>query len=51
MLNGERKSITYNELKENSLLIKEGYNPRLDYLKAIDYYLENNVDLIKGKLL
>ena len=51
MLNGERKSITYNELKENSLLIKEGYNPRLDYLKAIDYYLENNIDLIKGKLL
>ena len=46
MEDGGRKSITYDEIKENSLLIKEGYNPRIDYLKAIDYYLENNPNLI-----
>ncbi len=47
MENDGRKSITYLEMKENSLLIKEGYNPRLDYLKAIDYYLDSNPELIK----
>ncbi len=47
MENDGRKSITYLEIKENSLLIKEGYNPRLDYLKAVDYYLDSNPELIK----
>lgn len=31
-----RKSIPYAELKEKAFLIKEGYLPRLDYLKAVD---------------
>ncbi len=31
-----RKSIKYAEIKENGYLIKEGYSPRVDYLKAVD---------------
>lgn len=31
-----RKSIPYEEIKEKSYLIKDGYNPRLDYLKCVD---------------
>lgn len=31
-----RKSIPYIYLLENALIIKEGYNPPLDYLKALD---------------
>ncbi len=31
-----RKSIPYKEFKENGYLIKEGYLPRLPYLKVID---------------
>ena len=34
--NNERKSIAYSYIQEKSLVIKEGYLPRLDYLKAID---------------
>lgn len=34
-----RKSIPYEEFKKNGFLIKEGYAPRLDYLKAWDYLL------------
>lgn len=49
MENG-RKSFTYEELKENAFSIKEGYNPRLDYLKVVDYLLENNKELIKGTI-
>ncbi len=47
MLDGGRKSITYLELKENSLLIKEGYIPRLNYLKVVDLYLDLNDGAIK----
>ncbi len=31
-----RKSIKYEEIKEFGYLIKEGYSPRVDYLKVID---------------
>lgn len=51
MQDGGRKSITYEEVKKNSHLIKEGYNPRLDYLGSVDYFLKNNSELIKGNLL
>lgn len=38
-----RKSIPYQEFKENGYLIKEGYLPRLPYLKVIDeIYFKNN---------
>lgn len=35
-LEQERKSIPYKEFQENCFLIKEGYLPRLDYLKIIE---------------
>lgn len=31
-----RKSITYDEIKEYGHLVKEGYAPRLEYLKIVD---------------
>lgn len=31
-----RKSIKFSEIAENGYLIKEGYSPRVDYLKVID---------------
>lgn len=31
-----RKSITYDEIKENGFMVKEGLAPRIDYLKVID---------------
>lgn len=31
-----RKSITYNEIKENGHYIKEALSPRIDYLKVVD---------------
>jgi recombination protein U len=34
-LNGGRQSIPYSFFEENCKLVKEGYNPRLDYLDAI----------------
>ena len=34
--NNERKSIPLEFFKENAYLIKDGYNPRIDYLKIID---------------
>ncbi len=34
--NNERKSIPLNYLMEKGIILKEGYNPELDYLKAID---------------
>lgn len=40
--NGERKSIPYSIFKENCHLIKEGYMPRLNYLKTIDELYFNN---------
>jgi len=36
--NNERKSIPYNFIKKNGLLIKEGIRPALDYIKVIDNY-------------
>lgn len=36
-----RKSIPYAEFKQNGFLIKESYSPRLDYLKAWDYLLND----------
>ncbi len=33
---GERKSIPYNVIKENGILIKQGFNPRLYYIDAIE---------------
>lgn len=34
--NEERKSIPLNYFKENAHIIKDGYKPRIDYLKVID---------------
>ena len=34
--NGDRKSIPYQVFKEEGLLIKQGYNPRLHYLEAVE---------------
>ena len=31
-----RKSITYQEIKENGYRVTEGYAPRVEYLKALD---------------
>lgn len=36
-----RKSISYQELKTYGYLIKEGFAPRLDYLKIIDILIAN----------
>jgi len=43
-----RKSIKYEEIKENGNLIKEGYSPRVDYIKVIDKLIvrSNNEDKI-----
>jgi len=38
-LNG-RKSMTHEELKKESLPIKESFRPRLDYLKTVDEWLK-----------
>ena len=34
--NEERKSIPINYFKEKGYLIKDGFRPRIDYLKVID---------------
>ena len=34
--NIDRKSIPLSYFKENAYLIKDGYNPRIDYLKIVD---------------
>lgn len=34
--NADRKSIPIEYFKENAYLIKDGYNPRIDYLKIVD---------------
>lgn len=36
--NGKRKSIPYEDIKNNGILIKQGFKPRIDYLKAVDEY-------------
>jgi len=42
--NNERKSIPYDFIKENGILIKEGINPALDYIKVVDkYYFKEEV--------
>ena len=41
-LKGERKSIPYSYFKENAYEIKLGFSPKVDYIKAIDYMIENN---------
>lgn len=39
-LQGGRKSIPYSYFKEHGILINYTYNPVIDYLKAVDVYLE-----------
>jgi recombination protein U len=36
-----RKSITYEEFKENGYLVSFGFTPRLDYLKAVDHLIQS----------
>ena len=37
-----RKSLPYKEFKENGFIVKEGYAPRLNYLKIVDeIYFKN----------
>lgn len=40
----KRKSLSYDEIKENGYLIPSGYRPRLDYLKVVDevFFKEDN---------
>lgn len=40
-LKGGRKSISYQEFKNEGILVKEAFNPRIDYLKAVDIYIMN----------
>lgn len=40
--NGEKRSIPYRVIKEKGLLIKQSINPRLDYIKVIDYFYFDN---------
>jgi recombination protein U len=41
-LNGGRKSIKYDDIKNSSILLKEGINPRVDYISAVDeFYFKN----------
>lgn len=39
-----RKSITYNEIKENGYIVKEGYAPRIDYLKVVDEIIKKSLN-------
>lgn len=32
----KRKSLPYEDIKKYGVLLKQGYNPRIDYLKAVD---------------
>ena len=41
MEKGNRKSIPLHVFEERAIEIKEGYAPRLDYLKAVDQLLKN----------
>src|SRR5699024_12455287 len=41
-LDDGRKSIPYTDIKEDSLSLRTGINPRIDYLAAVDeFYFEN----------
>lgn len=42
MNEGGRKSIPYTYFKENAYLIKRGYTPQVDYLKAVDLLIREN---------
>lgn len=44
-LNDGRKSIKYNDIRRQSILLREGINPRLDYLPAIDEIFFRNGEL------
>ncbi len=35
-----RKSITFDELRKNAYAIKEGFQPRIDYIKAVNRYIK-----------
>lgn len=37
-LNGGRKSIPYDYIKDNGVIVSRGFAPRLDYLNAVDKY-------------
>ncbi len=37
-INGGRKSIPYDYIKDNGIIVSRGFSPRLDYLKAVDKY-------------
>lgn len=39
-LDGGRKSIPYTYFKEKGILIRYGFTPPVDYLKAVDLYIE-----------
>ncbi len=41
MTDGGRKSITLSEMEDMSIEIKAGYQPRLDYLKALSSLIKN----------
>lgn len=38
----DKQSIPYDTIKEISIEIAEGYAPSLDYISAIDFYIQNN---------
>ena len=37
-LQGGRKSIPYDFIKDNGIIVERGFSPRLNYLKAVDKY-------------
>ena len=41
--NNERKSIPLSFFEENGILIKENYNPRIDYLKCVEVYINEKM--------
>ena len=41
-LAGDRKSIPYSFFKENCIRVKEGYIPRIDYLKGVDELIKSH---------
>ena len=40
----ERKSIPLSFFEENGIPIKENYNPRIDYLKCVEVYINEKMD-------
>ena len=41
--NNDRKSIPLAYIEEKGYLIKDGYNPIIDYIKVIDNYIKENI--------